>query len=160
MRYSLTEQLISLGGDSMIKDEQGQDIYFVDGAAVSVGRKLKIKELNGTEAASIEQRLVALSPTFEIKVSGGKSARISRRLITITDQLKIDVPGGEDMEAGGNLLQHEYEIRRGGRVVAKISKAWVALTDSYGIEIDDGEDPVFLLACAVVIDEITDRRRR
>lgn len=160
MRYSLKHKLISLGGDSMIKDEHGRDVFFVDGAAISIGRRLTIKDMAGQEAASIHQELIAFTPTFEIHVRGGVSAKMSMKILTITDRLKIDVPGRDDLEARGDLFHHEYSIYRGGRKVAEISKAWIALTDSYGIEIHDDEDQVLLLSCAVVIDEILELKER
>ena len=160
MRYSLKHKLISIGGDSMIKDEHGRDAFFVDGAAISLGRRLTIKDMQGKEAASIHQELIAFTPTYEIHVRGGVTAKVSMKILTITDRLKIDVPGGDDLEARGDLFHHEYDIQRAGRVVARISKAWIALTDSYGIEIAEDEDQVLLLSCAVVIDEILEQKER
>jgi uncharacterized protein YxjI len=160
MRYTLKHQLISIGGDSMIQDEHGKDIYFVDGAAISVGRRLSIKDLKGKVLTDIYQELVALVPTFHVNVKGGTSATVSMKILTITDRLKIDVPGWNDLEARGDLFHHEYGIYRGSDEVAHISKAWVAFTDSYGIEIDREEDVLLLLSCAVVIDEILEMRER
>ena len=70
------------------------------------------------------------------------------------------MPGNEDLEARGNIFQHEYGIFRGKREVAHISKARIALSDTYGIDIDDDQDQVLILACAVVIDEILDMRQK
>lgn len=154
MRYTLKHKLFSLGHDSMIKDANGQDVYLVDGAAIAIGRHIKIKNLHGQALASIHQELIALTPSYEIKMKDGLSAKASMKLLSLTDRLKIDVPGPDDFEARGNLFHREYAIVRGNREVAHISKRWVSLTDSYGIEIDDDQDQVFLLACAVVIDEI------
>ena len=160
MRYTLKHKIISIGGDSMIKDENGHDVYFVDGAAISIGRKLTIKDLKGQELATIHQILIALTPSFEIHVQDGLTAKVSMKLLSLTDRLKIDLPGSDDLEARGNLFHHEYDILRGGREVAHVSKRWVALTDSYGVEIDDNQDQVLLLACAVVIDEILEMKER
>jgi uncharacterized protein YxjI len=158
MRYIMKHKVFSFGGDSMIKDEHGQDTYLVDGAAISIGRRLTIKDLHGHELATIHQELITLTPTFEIQVKSGASAKVSMKLLSLTDRLKIDVPGPDDMEARGNLFHREYDILRGNRAVAHISKRWITLTDSYGIEIADDEDQLLLLACAVVIDEILEMK--
>lgn len=158
MRYSLKHKVFSFGRDSMIKDEHGRDIYLVDGAAISVSRRITIKDMEGRALASIHQEIIALTPTFEINVKDGLSAKVSMKLLTLTDRLKIDVPGSEDYEAHGNLFHREYAIVRSGREVAHVSKRWISLTDSYGIEIDNDQDQVFLLACAVVIDEILEMK--
>jgi len=160
MRYSLNHKLFGIGGDSMIKDEQGRDLYFVDGAAISIGRRLLIKDLKGHELASIHQEVIAFVPTFDIDVKDGARAKVSMKILTITDRLKIDVSGADDLEAVGDLFHHEYRIQRGGRRVAEISKRWISLLDSYGVEVDDDEDQLLLLGCAVVIDEILELREK
>lgn len=160
MRYVLRNKLFSIGGDSWITDETGHHVYFVDGAAISIGRRLTIKDMDRNEVAAIHQELIALTPTFEIHTARGIKAHISMRLLTLTDRMKIDVTGGPDLEVHGNLFHHEYDIEQGGRRVAHVSKAWISLTDSYGIEIADDEDQVLILACAVVIDEILEMREK
>ena len=156
----LKNKLLSIGGDSSITDEHGQEIYYVDGAAISLGRRLTIKDKDHNEVGKIHQELIALTPTFEIHTESGKKAHISMRLLTLTDRMKIDVSGGPDLEVHGNLLHHEYDIERGGRRVAHVSKAWIALTNSYGIDIAEDEDQVLILASAVVIDEILEMREK
>jgi uncharacterized protein YxjI len=158
MRYSLKHKVFSFGRDSMIKNDHDQDLYLVDGAAISIGRRITIKDMKGQALASIHQEIIALTPTFEIDVKDGLSAKVSMKLLSLTDRLKIDVPGSDDFEARGNLFHWEYAILRGGQEVAHVSKRWIALTDSYGIDIDNDQDQVFLLACAVVIDEILEMK--
>lgn len=160
MRYIMKSKLFSIGGDSMITDARGKDRYLVDGAAISLGRRLVIKDMQGEEVARIQQALIAFTPTFEIRTHSGASARISMKLLTLTDRLKIDVPGWDDLEARGDLFHHEYGIYRKNRKVAHVSKSWFSLRDSYGIEIKEGEDEALILASAVVIDEILDMREK
>lgn len=52
---------------------------------------------------------------------------LSPRVKDQDDSLKIDVPGNDDLEARGNLFQHEYGIFRGTREVGHISKAWIVI---------------------------------
>jgi uncharacterized protein YxjI len=155
MRYQLKNKLFSISGDAMIQDASGRDLLFVDGKAISLGRRLEIKDLQSDSLATIQQ-LIALTPTFEISQSRGVCAKISMKLLSLRDQLKIDLLGNDDLEARGDIFHHEYGIFRGSRKVAHISKAWIALRDTYGIDIDDDQDQVLILACAVVIDEILD----
>jgi uncharacterized protein YxjI len=161
MRYVLKQKLFSIGGDFMIKDAQGTDVYFVDGKAISIGRRLIIKDMKGETEATIQQHLIALVPAFEISRRGKPSATISKRFFSpIFDRLKVDLPGWDDIEVRGDLFDHEYTFSRQGREVARVSKRWISLTDSYGVDIDDQEDDVLILASAVVIDEILDDERK
>jgi uncharacterized protein YxjI len=75
--------------------------------------------------------------------------------VGIRDRFKIEVEGGADMQAHGNLIDHEYEIERDGKTVAAVSKKWFRIKDTYGVEIQPDEDDALLLAVTVCIDAMT-----
>jgi uncharacterized protein YxjI len=83
-------------------------------------------------------------------------ATVKKALISpLRERFSIDVEGGEDMEAKGNILDHEYKIERGGDDVAEVSKRWFRVRDTYGIEIDAEQDDALILAITVCIDQMT-----
>jgi uncharacterized protein YxjI len=155
-RYVMKQDLISFGDDFTIKNEDGDELYSVDGKAFTLLReKLAFKDRAGTELAFIRERLISLTPSYEILRNGEVAAVVKKDLINILRVgFTVDVPGPDDLEATGSLLDHEYTFKRGSREVAIVSKKWFRLTDTYGVEIADGEDPVLILASAVVIDMI------
>jgi uncharacterized protein YxjI len=73
----------------------------------------------------------------------------------LRDRFSIDVEDGDDMEAKGNIVDHEYKIERKGDQVAEISRRWFRVRDSYGVEIAPGQDDALLLAITVCIDQMT-----
>jgi uncharacterized protein YxjI len=83
-------------------------------------------------------------------------ATIKKAMIApLRDRFSIRVDDGEDMEAKGNVVNHEYKIERGGDKVAEVSKRWFRIRDTYGIEIAPGEDDALILAVTVCIDQMT-----
>ena len=153
MKYVMRQKLLSWGDDFTIKDEAGQDAFFVDGKALSFGDKLSFQDMSGNELVFIKQRLLNLSPTYELWRGDQMLAEVKRELFSfIHHRFTVDVPGPDDLEAEGDFLDHEYAFTRGGTTVATVSKRWFAWTDTYGIEIDDKEDAVLILASAVVVD--------
>jgi len=154
MRYVLQQKLLSWGDDYYIRDDAGNDVYFVDGKAFTIGDQLSFQDLSGHELAFIRQKVLSWGKTYEISRGGLVVAVVKKEVFALLHhRFTVDVPGPDDLEAEGSFTDHEYELRRGDRVVATVSKRWFTLRDTYGIEIDDGEDQVLLLACAVVIDE-------
>ena len=154
MRYVLKQKLLSWGDDYYIRDDQDREVYLVDGKAFSLGGQLSFKDLAGNELAFIRQKLLKLSPTYEIHRDGKVAAVVQKKLFALFHhRFTVDVPGPDDLEAKGNFLDHEYVFRRGDREVATVSKRWLSLRDTYGIEIADGEDDVLILASAVVVDQ-------
>ena len=67
-------------------------------------------------------------------------------------------PATPEMQAKGNLVDHEYEIERDGDTVATVSKKWFRIRDTYGVEIAPGEDEALVLAITVCIDAMSHPR--
>jgi uncharacterized protein YxjI len=154
MRYVMKQKLFSLGDDFFIRDETGRDIYFVDGKAISFGNQLSFQDPTRHELAFIRQRVLSWGPTYEISRGGQIVAVVKKDLLApFHHRFTVDVPGPNDLEAEGNLTDHEYVFRRGETAVATVSKQWFTFADTYGVEVVAGEDPVLILASAVVIDE-------
>jgi uncharacterized protein YxjI len=73
----------------------------------------------------------------------------------LRERFSVDVKGGADLEAKGNIVDHEYTVERNGDSVAEVSKRWFRVRDTYGIEVEPGEDVGLVLAIAVCIDQMT-----
>ena len=158
MRYVLKQKLLSWGDDYYIRDDDGREMYLVDGKAISWGGQLSFKDMEGHELAFIKQKLMKLSPTYEIFRNGELAAVVKKELFAfLHHRFTVDVPGPDDLEAKGDFLDHEYVFTRGDREVARVSKRWLSLSDTYGVETEPGEDDVLILASAVVVDQACHR---
>jgi uncharacterized protein YxjI len=93
---------------------------------------------------------------MNIERDGRKVATVKKALVSpLRDRFSIDVEDGDDMEAKGNIVDHEYKIERKGDEVAEVSRRWFRVRDSYGIEIAPGQADALLLAITVCIDQMT-----
>jgi uncharacterized protein YxjI len=163
VRYLMKQKLFCFGDDFAIKNESGDDVFFVDGKVFTIGQKLSLQDTQGRELAFIRQKLFSWGPTYEIYRDSNLAAVVRKHLFTFFRcSFTVDVPGPDDIEAQGSFLDMEYAFTRGGRHVAEVSKRWFSWTDSYGVDIADGEDDVLILASTVVIDMIchADNKRR
>src|SRR3954471_2542891 len=150
MRYVLRQKLLSWGDDFTIRDEAGNDVFFVDGKAFSFGDHLSFRDMAGNELAYIKQKVFSWGPAYEICRGGQLAAVVKRELFAFFHhRFTVDVPGPDDLEAKGSLTDHEYEMRRGDTVVATVSKKWFSWSDTYGVDVAAGEDDVLVLASAV-----------
>jgi uncharacterized protein YxjI len=70
MRYVMKQKVFAWGEDFTIKDEGGNDAFFVDGRAFSVGNKLSFQDSSGHELAFIKQKLLSWGPSYEISRNG------------------------------------------------------------------------------------------
>jgi len=153
MIYVMKQKLFSWGDDFVIKDETGQDRFFVDGKAFSLGNQLSFQDSSGAQLAYINQRLLSWKPTFEISGNGQPLATVYKELFTFFHcTFAIEGEGANHLHAEGNFTDHDYLFTRDGQQVAQVSKQWFALSDTYGVQIAPDQDDVLILACTVVID--------
>jgi uncharacterized protein YxjI len=151
--YVIRERFFSIGDDFDILDEHGTKVLHVDGKVFSVRNRVVIEDLSGAELASVHRHLVAMRPTYEIRIGGEKAAEVRKKLFTpFHDKFTIDVPGPDDLEMRGELLDHEYTIEQGGREVAAVSKRWLTVRDTYAVQVAAGQDPLLVIASVLALD--------
>jgi uncharacterized protein YxjI len=157
-RFQMRQKLLSIGDDYWIETEDGTRAYHVDGKAMRIRKTFVLEDHAGNEVAKLQERKLTVRDKMEIERDGRSLATVKKRLIGIRDRFVIDVEGGADLEAKGNLLDHEYEIKRDGDTVAAVSKKWFWVRDTYGVEIAAGEDVALILAITVCIDAMSHPR--
>jgi len=154
MIYRIKEAFWSWGNDFTIQDNEGQDVFLVDGAAFSWGDNLSFQDMRGNELAHISQTLLSWKPRYEITRDGRVFAEVTKDFSWFNKKFTLDVPGPNDYEIDGSFWKHEYTFTRKGRQVARISKALWSWTDSYGVNVVSGEDDVSILCTCIVIDQV------
>jgi uncharacterized protein YxjI len=152
----MREKLFAIGDDFWVENEGGQRAFKVNGKAFRVRDTLVLESPRGEELYSIQEKLVRVRDTMDIERGGRQVATVKKALITpLRERFSIDVDGGDDMEAKGNILDHEYKIERGGDEIAEISRRWFRVRDTYGVDIKPGQDDALVLAVVVCIDQMT-----
>jgi uncharacterized protein YxjI len=155
-KYRMREKLFAIGDDYWIEDEEGERAFKVDGKAMRIRKTLILEDPSGAELFKVQEKKLHIRDTMDIERGGETVATVKKALITpLRDRFSVEVEGGEDMEAKGNIVNHEYKIERGGDKVAEVSKRWFRIRDTYGIEIAPGQDDALVLAVTVCIDQMT-----
>jgi uncharacterized protein YxjI len=157
-RYRMRQRLLSIGDDYWIEHEDGARAFRVDGKALRIRQTFVLEDARGREVAKLQERKLSVRDKMEIERDGRRLATVKKALIGIRDRFSIHVDAGSDLEAKGNLVDHEYEITRDGDTIATVSKQWFAVRETYGVAIAPGEDDALLLAITVCIDALGDGR--
>jgi uncharacterized protein YxjI len=133
MKYQMRQKFWTLGDQFTIKDEMGNDVFFVKGRIFSIGDKLSFQDMSGNELAYISQRLLSLMPIYEIYRGDDLFAEVVKQLSFFRDEYVVDIPGPNDYQVSGDFWDHEYRFIRGGREVAHVSKKFFTWPDTYGV---------------------------
>jgi uncharacterized protein YxjI len=154
----MRQDLLSVGDDYWIEDDDGQRAFRVDGKALRIRKTFVLEDAAGNELAKLQERKLSVRGKMEIERDGRSVATVKKALIGIRDRFSIEVEHGPDLDAKGNLVDHEYEITRHGDTVASVSKRWFRVRDTYGVEIAEGVDAALVLAITVCIDAMSHPR--
>ena len=154
--YRMREKMFAIGDDYWIETEGGERAFKVDGKALRVRATLVLEAPGGGELFKIQEKKLSVRDKMEIERDGDTVATVRKALVSpLRERFSIDVEGGDDMEAKGNILDHEYKIERDGDEVAEVSKRWFRVRDTYGIQIAPEQDDALILAITVCIDQMT-----
>lgn len=159
--YVIKERFFHIGDDFDVEDEHGSKVFHVDGKVFSMRNKLVIEDPHGDEVASVHRHLIALRPTYEIRIGGETAGEVKKKLFTpFRDKFTIDVPGDDDLEMKGNLLDHEYTIELAGDEVASVSKRWLTIRDTYAVKVAPGIEPLLIIGSVLALDLALDREEK
>ena len=156
MKYYMKSRFFSLKEDFWIKNEYGEDTFFVDKKFLSLGLQFDMIK-NNEILYSVREKLLTFLSNYEIYNSMEVVAKVNQKLTFMRDKIKVDSKYGE-FTIQGNLFDYSYRIYKDNMVVAKIEKELFAFTDNYQVDINF-EDEAFILTLVVIIDNIIDKQK-
>lgn len=155
MRYMVRQKLFSIGDDFWVTDEQGDQVFLVDGKVLRLRETLELKDRSGAVVATVRKKLLAVRDSMEIERDGQVIATVRTAMFSpLRHRSTIDLADGSQLEAVGNLFDMEFEILAAGQLLARVSRAWFRLRDTYGVEVAPGQDDALFIAIAVCLDRI------
>ena len=155
-KYQMREKVFAIGDDYWIETDDGERVFKVNGKAFRLRDTFVLETPGGEEIFTIREKKLSVRDKMTIERDGHTVATVRKALVSpLRDRFSIEVEDGEDMEAKGNIVDHEYKIERDGDKVAEVSKRWFRVRDTYGIEIAPDQDDALILAVTVCIDQMT-----
>ena len=156
MKYYMKPKFFAIKEDFWIKNEYGEDTFFVDKKFLSLGLQFDMIK-NNEILYSVKEKLLTFLSNYEIYNSIEVVAKVNQKLTFMRDKIKVDSKYGE-FTIQGNLFDYSYRIYKDNMVVAKIEKELFAFTDNYQVDINF-EDEAFILTLVVIIDNIIDKQK-
>ena len=156
MRYTVEENILSLGRDLRIEREHGAVVYRAHGPAVKAREELRFDDAQAAEQASIKEPFLSDGKTFEVHRGGQRVAQVKEATSASGLGADILLDAGGKMEARGNLAASDYVIRVPG--LADVAAVTRRGTDSYSVDTVPNQDDVLLLASTIAIRIMAQRR--
>jgi len=161
MRYLVRQRIISFAASFWITDEDGNEVYYVDGRALQFRKTFELTDRSGVVVAMIRQQLFRLRGTMDIERDGAVIATVRRANFSpFRHRYEVTLADGTAWAAAGNFSDMNWELAAPDRVVGRISRQWFKVRDTYGVEVEPGEDAALVIAVAVGIDRLREQERR
>ncbi len=157
MKLYIKQKVFSWKDKFYVKDENGNDRYYIEGEFFTLGKKLHIYDMNNNELAFIHQKVMSFLPRFYVYIGGTQVAEIVKEFTLFRNKYRIE---GLGWEVDGDFMDHDYEITSMGRPIVSISKEWFTWGDSYMLDIADNVDPINALSVVLAIDCVIEMQRR
>ena len=153
MKLYIKQKVFTIKDKFTVKNEAGNDKYFVEGKLLSLGKKFYIYNMEKEEVAYIEQKLMNLMPKFFVYVKGEKIAEIHKKFSFLKPKYEIV---GKNWVTNGDLWAHEYNITDmdSGNQIASMHKEWMTWGDSYMLDIVDEKHEISIMALILAIDAV------
>ncbi|MBS4172860.1 LURP-one-related family protein [Bacillus sp. FJAT-49736] len=145
----IKQKVFSLSEKFTVKDQDGNDVYYVEGSFMHIPKTFSIKNSTRDEIALITKKVFSLLPKFFVEVNGREMLTIQKEFSFFKARYRIDAA---DMEVQGNWWDMNFQVLQHGEPVGNVSKEWFTWGDSYKVEILNEEMEAIIIAIVVAID--------
>lgn len=158
MKVYVKNKIISLGGSSLVLDENKNPVFKVAGKLFSVRRKKRIYDMQKNLLFRVQNKFWKLffPSSFVRTADGEKICRVKRKVNLAHNYI---VEGYKDeISIDGSFWGLEMRINRNGQEIGTLRRNITLIADSFELEGDEKDIP-FLVALVIAIDNINDRTR-
>lgn len=148
-QFFIKQKVFSLNSKFTVKDENENDVYYVEGSFLKVPKTFSIMNAERNEVALITKKIFSFLPKFTISVNGQEVLTIRKEFSFFKARYTIDATG---IEVHGNWWDMDFDVLEHGEVAGKVSKEWFTWGDSYKVQIIDEEMETIIIALVIAID--------
>lgn len=145
----IKQKVFSLSGKFTVKDQQENDVFYVEGSFMQIPKTFSILNTAREEVALITKKVFSFLPKFFVEVNGSEVVMIKKEFSFFKARYTIDAGG---IEVQGNWWDMDFQVLQHGEVIGKVSKEWFTWGDSYKVQIIKEDMDAIIIALVVAID--------
>jgi uncharacterized protein YxjI len=162
MRYHLKERFMTIKDDFVVRNDKGDLVFDVKGSFLRIGDHLRIYDRQtGNEIFSIKEKVFTYDKQYMFYQNDAEIATIRRKESSdfANNFFEVACASGAVLQLHGNFKEWDFEIvDQYARLYGHISHEFAFLSDHYTIDVPEGIDATFVIAIAVVLDEMREDR--
>ncbi len=162
MQYTIKNKIFSIGAASTVKDEFGNDLFYVKGKFFSVTRKKFIQKMDKTTLYTVRNKFfnLLLPKVFVMDADGKVLFTIKKKkFFSLRQDFEIVPEPGQDFNfsISGDIIGRHYDLLDGGVPVAHVRRNFNIVQDSFMLETEDDERAPLFIAFVIAIDNYFDK---
>ena len=160
MKVFIKNKFFSLGGDSEIKNENGEAIYYVKGSVFSFRRTKQLTDKTGKVLFTIKNKLFNwfIHKAYIYDANNQKIATVRDKFLSFKREYFVE-NYKDEIKLEGGFFSLTSSILANGEKIGEIQRKLDLFVDSFSLEADE-ENIEFLTALVIAIDNIIDKKRR
>ena len=143
------QKVFSLSERFTIKDQQENDVYYVEGSFLKIPKTFSIMNTTRDEVGLVTKKVFSFLPKFFVEVNGQEVLTIKKEFSFFKARYTID---SADIEVQGNWWDMDFQVLQQGEVIGQVNKEWFTWGDSYKVQILNEEMEAIIIAFVVAID--------
>lgn len=162
MRFHVKEHAISLTDSFTVRDDADNILFEVRGKLFHIGDHFTIYDSNGQEVMQMKQVLFAHTRQYEMSRNGVEIATLRKEDEPYPYNAHFEITSRDGMAfyVQGNLEEWDLHIiDHYGRLLGNINREFSILGDKYTVDTVPEADGAFMVAIAVLLDEIKEDRQ-
>lgn len=155
MKVIIKNKFFTLGGSSSVKDENGQDAFFVKGRVLSPTKVKWVCDKDKNKLYKVRNKWFNFF-NYRAYVYEGKT-KIAKVKHPLFSGKKFVVEGYKDeILIDGDFFSLKSTIIRNGKPIGTINRKLTVVNDAFSLEGEEADMP-FLIALVIAIDNIYDK---
>ena len=147
--FYIKQKVFSLSGKFTVKNQQENDVYYVEGSFLQIPKTFSIMDTTRSEVALITKKVFSFLPQFFVEVKGREVVTIKKEFSFLKPRYTIDAAG---IEVRGNWWEMDFQVLQHGEIVGKVNKEWFTWGDSYKVQVLNEEMETIVIALVIAID--------
>ena len=154
MKVTIKNKFFSVGGSSSVKDESGNDVFFVKGKVFSPTKVKWVCDKAGNKLYMVRNKWFNFfSHRAYVYEGDNKIAQVKHPFLS---GKRFEVEGYKDrITIDGEFFSRLSTITRNGSAVGTITREFTLVNDTFTLEADEADMP-FMIALVIAIDNIVD----
>lgn len=164
MKYYVSNKITSLGGSSTVKNDCGEEVFFVKGKPFSPTRVKTVRTLDKQPLYKVRNKFFffLLPKVFIADKDGNKIIKIKKeKYLSAKQNFVVEnlTDGMPTYAIAGNVFGRTYTITRDGNTVATVTRDYNILKDSFELNSYDETVTPLLIAFVIALDNFRDKMK-